>query len=164
MKLNKELIKQGVKNQFITILHMIIFNIISFVTLEATYIGTKPTGNIVISKGGLLGMTEYKVNLFFAIFFLILFLFLFTIFYTKFFKKDLKKQMKNHWSFILLFFLISVIFCLVEFAIIVITSFIATGMFGVATNYPNNVCIGVLLCIVGYIVIDSIKELIQKNN
>lgn len=47
MKLNKKLVKQGLKNQFITILHMIIFNIISFIVFLASYIGTNPTGNTV---------------------------------------------------------------------------------------------------------------------
>lgn len=98
MKLNRELLREELKNQVIIIIHMIIFNIISFIILYASNIGTKPTGNIVSSY--FFAIREYKANLFFVIFFWIIFLLAFSIFYSKFLKKDFKKQIKIHWSFI----------------------------------------------------------------
>lgn len=156
-----ELVKKGLKNQIITIIHMIIFNIISFALLYASNIGTEPTGNTVSSS--FFAIREYKTNLFFVIFFWIIFLLAFSIFYTKFLKKDFKKQMKIHWSFILLFFIVSVIFILVEFAIWIITILMTTGLFSETTNYPDPILYIVLTYIIGYILIDIIREIKMKK-
>ncbi len=162
MKLNIELVKKGLKNQMITIKHMIIFNIISFILLYASNIGTEPTGNTV-RYSVKYDLQEYKANLFFVIFFWIIFLLAFSIFYTKFLKKDFKKQLKIHWSFILLFCIVIVIFVLVEFTIWIITGLIAIGLFSQITNYPYPIIYIVLTYIIGYILIDIIREIKMKK-
>lgn len=162
MKLNMELVKKGLKNQMITIKHMIIFNIISFILLYASNIGTEPTGNTV-RYSVKYDLQEYKANLFFVIFFWIIFLLAFSIFYTKFLKKDFKKQLKIHWSFILLFCIVIVIFVLVEFTIWIITGLIAIGLFSQITNYPYPIIYIVLTYIIGYILIDIIREIKMKK-
>ncbi len=162
MKLNMELVKKGLKNQMITIKHMIIFNILSFILLYASNIGTEPTGNTV-RYSVKYDLQEYKANLFFVIFFWIIFLLAFSIFYTKFLKKDFKKQLKIHWSFILLFCIVIVIFVLVEFTIWIITGLIAIGLFSQITNYPYPIIYIVLTYIIGYILIDIIQEIKMKK-
>lgn len=161
MKLNKELIKQGFKNQFITILHMIIFNIISFIIFWASNIGTISTGNT--DGRGFLPLAEYKCNLFLVIICWILFLTLFSIFYTKFFKRDLKKQIELHWIFVIIFLIVSVIFCLIEFIILVITQIYTTGIFSTIVNYPDSIFVLVSVYIMGYIVMDFIREKMNKK-
>ncbi len=162
MKLTKKLVKKGLKNQIITIMHMIIFNVVSFIIFYASNIGTEPTGKAV--SPGLMPLREYKVNLYFVIFSWIIFLLAFSIFYTKFLKKDFKKQVKIHWSFILLFFIVSVIFVLVELAIFIIMEFMATrDFYSSITNYPDFILYIVLAYIIGYILIDIIREIIIKK-
>ena len=80
MKLNKELVKKGLKNQLISIGYMLVFNIISFILFWISYIGTKSIGNV---SSSFLAIEGYKANLFFVIFAWILFLISFSIFYTK---------------------------------------------------------------------------------
>ena len=160
MKLNKDLVKKGFKNQLIAICHMIIFNIISFVVFLLTNIGTKPTGNI--SAGGFFGITEYRTNLFFVVFFWIIFLVLFSIFYTKLFKKDLKKQIQVHWLFVLFFGIVSVIFCFVEVILWLISLILNIGIFSTIVNFPDIIYFLVLAYIIGYIVIDIIREIKKK--
>lgn len=162
MKLKKEIIKKGFKNQLISICHMIIFNIISFVVFGLTNIGTKPTGNIRTSS--FFGITEYRTNLFSVVFFWIVFLVLFSIFYTKFLKKDLKKQMELHWFFVLLFGIVSVIFCFVEVALLLISIILNIGIFSTIVNFPDVIYILVLAYIIGYIVIDIIREINRKGS
>ena len=162
MKLNKELVKKGLKNQLISIGHMITFNIISFVIFGLSNIGTKPTGNI---SGSFFAIREYKANLFLVVFCWVLFLILFSIFYTKFLKKDFKKQLNLHWLFATLFSIIFVIFCCIEAIILLITNILATGIFSTISNYPNIIYVLAIIYIIGYIVIDLIlaKSVIVKN-
>ena len=161
MKLNKELVKKGFKNQLVSIGHMIIFNIISFILFMISNLGTKSIGNVSSSFFAIEG---YKVNLFFVIFAWILFLIFFSIFYTKFFKKDLKKQLELHWLFVFIFGIVSVIFCFVEFIILVISLILNIGIFSTIVNFPDIIYVLVLAYIVGYIVIDIIKEIKKKRS
>ena len=64
MKINKELVKKGFKNQLLSIGHMIIFNIISFILFMISNIGTKSIGNV---SSSFLAIEGYKSNLFFVI-------------------------------------------------------------------------------------------------
>jgi len=161
MKLSKELIKKGFKNQLVSIGHMIVFNIISFILFMISNIGTKSIGNVSSSFFVIEG---YKVNLFFVIFACILFLIFFSIFYTKFFKKDLKKQLELHWLFVFIFGIVSVIFCFVEVIILVISLILNIGIFSTIVNFPDIIYVLVLAYIVGYIVIDIIKEIKKKRS
>ena len=160
MKINKEIVKNGLKNQFITVFHMLVFNIISFIVLDLANIGTKPTGKV---NRYLFATTEYRANYWCVVFFWMLLMILFSIFYTKFFKVDLKKQIHTHWCFVILFFIITIIFCFIEFAIWIITLFRATGMFSTTINYPNYIQRIALVYIVGYIVIDFLYEVIKRS-
>ena len=154
MKINKETIQKGFKNQFITVLHMIVFNIISFVVLSLANIGTKPTGKIY---NGVIARGEYKANYWCVIFFWVLLMILFSIFYKKFLKVDLKKQIHTHWCFVIMFFITTIFFCLIEFAILIITLLMVAG-FGIISNYPNFIPIVALVYIIGYIIVDLICE------
>ena len=161
MKLNKELVKKGFKNQLVSIGHMIVFNIISFILFMISNIGTESIGNVSSSFFAIEG---YKVNLFFVIFAWILFLIFFSIFYTKFFKKDLKKQLELHWIFVFIFGIVSVIFCFVEFIILVISLILNIGIFSTIVNFPDIIYVLVLAYIIGYIVIDIIREMKKKRS
>lgn len=106
---------------------------------------------------------EYKSNLFFVITFYIFFLILFSIFYTKFFKQGLKKQIELHWFFVVIFLMVTVIFCLVEFIIFAFTMVLTTGLFSTIVNYPDNIYMLALVYIIGYIVLDFIREKMKKK-
>ncbi len=84
------------------------------------------------------------------------------IFYTKFYKVDLKKQIHTHWCFVILFFIITIVFCFIEFAILIITALRATGLFSTTINYPNYIQIVTLVYIIGYIIVDLIYEMRKR--
>lgn len=161
MQLNKELVKKGFKNQLVSIGHMIIFNIISFILFMISNIGIKSIGNVSSSFFAIEG---YKANLFFVIFAWILFLIFFSIFYTKFLKKDFKKQLELHWFFVFIFGIVSVIFCFVEIIILVISLILNIGIFSTIVNFPDIIYVLVLAYIIGYIVIDIIREMKKKRS
>jgi len=156
MKIKKEQVKQGIKNQLLAILYMIIFNLITFAIFGASYLGAEPTGNVTGS--GLLGMEEYKINGFLAVLCWLVFFLVFVIYYAKFWKKDFKKQKEIHWGFAVCFVIVSIVFGFVEFVVIEATSMIVIGLFSKIINYPNAVALGILLAMVGYIVLDFIRE------
>jgi len=160
MKLNKELVKKGLKNQLVSIGHMLVFNIISFILFWISYIGTKSIGNVSSSFFAIEG---YKVNLFFAISSWITFLIFFSIFYKKFIKKDLKKQLEIHWVFIVIFVIVSLIFCFIEFILLLIATIFNVGIFSTVVNFPESIYVIVVAYVIGYIVIDLIREK-NKNN
>ena len=157
--MNKEILKQGFKNQFITMLHMIAFNIISFIVLNLANIGTKPTGNVYEN---IVALREYKANYWCVIFFWTVLMILFSIFYTKFFKVDLKKQMNTHWCFVILFFIMTIVFCFIELVILLITLLLATGLFSTTINYPDYIQMVALVYIIGYIIVDLIYEMRKR--
>ena len=161
MKINKELVKKGFKNQLIAVGHMITFNIISFIIFGLSNIGIKPTGNVT---GSIFAIREYKANLFLVLFCWLLFLILFSIFYTKFLKRDFKKQIALHWIFAILFLIFCAIFCFIEVIILLITHLLNTGIFSAIVNYPNIIYILELIYIIGNIVIDIIKEIKKKRS
>lgn len=160
MKLNKEFVKKGLKNQLVSIGHMLVFNIISFILFWISYIGTKPTGNIT---GQIFGIREYKVNLFFVIFCLIMFIISFSIYYTMFFKKNLKKQLEIHWIFAVLFVIVGLIFCYVELILYLLATIFNIGIFSAVVNSPESIDVIVVVYVVGYIVVDLIREIINKK-
>lgn len=161
MKLNKELVKKGFKNQLVSIAHMLVFNLISFLLFMISNIGTKSIGNVSSSFFAIEG---YKANLFFVIFAWILFLISFSIFYTKFLKKDFKKQLEVHWLFVVIFGIVSVIFCFIEFMIWLISLILNIGIFSTIVNFPDIIYVLVLAYIIGYIVIDILKEINKKRS
>lgn len=161
MKLNKELVKKGFKNQLISIGHMIVFNIISFILFMASYIGTKSTGKV--SSPSFFAIEGYKANLFFVIYAWTLFLIFFSIFYTKFFKKDLKKQLELHWIFAFIFGIVSIIFCIAEIIILLISAILNIGIFSEIVNLSDIIYVLVLAYIIGYIFIDIIMEIKKKR-
>lgn len=162
MKLNKELVKRGFKNQFETILHMLIFNLISLVLFWIENLGARLSENVWSSKGSYISMYEYNINVLLVIISWIMFLVISINFYTRFFKKDFKEQIKTHWSFTILFIVTTAIFALVEVVIYVLILVISIGIFSVRGNYPTIVPIVVLAYIMVYIVRDCIREIKQK--
>lgn len=161
MKINQKLLKTGLKNQLETILHMLVFHVISFLVFRLSHVGTKPTGHIY---GQFFAIVEYKANLFFVIFSFTLFLVLYSIFNRKFLIKNFKKQLKVHWLFVVLFSIIYIIFCIVEFVLLVITSLFSTGLFTTTLYYPNALYWLVLIYIVGYPLISILQEILNKKH
>ncbi len=160
MKINKKLLKIGLKNQLETILHMLMFHIISFVVFTLSHIGTKPTGRI---NSQFFAITEYKANLFFVIFSFSLFLVLYSIFTKKLLLKNLKKQLQLHWLFVVLFSMVFIIFCTLEFILLVITSLFSTGLFSITLLFPNALYWLVLIYLVGYPLIILLQEMLNKK-
>ena len=75
----------------------------------------------------------------------------------------MKKQLELHWLFVFIFGIVSVVFCFVEFIILVISSILNIGIFSTIVNFPDIIYVLVLAYIIGYIVIDIIKEIKKKR-
>ena len=65
--------------------------------------------------------------------------------------------------FVIIFLIVSVIFCLIEFIILVITQIYTTGIFSTIVNYPDSIFVLVSVYIMGYIVMDFIREKMNKK-
>lgn len=159
MKLNKERVKKGFKNQLVSIGHMIIFNVISVALFWLSYVGTERTGHVF---EGLFASAEYRCNMFFMIFSSVLFLIAFSIFYTKCWKKGLKKQVETHWIFVVLFIIASLIFAIIEIMLWGLVTLFKIG-FGTISNSPYVLRVLVTAYIVIYIVLEFIIGKVKKR-
>lgn len=154
MKINKEGIKLGLKNQLLAIVHMVIFNVISYLIFSLGMIGIKKDESVMFNS--LFPAYAYTCNKFLVILSWIVILVSFSIFYTKSFKKGLKKALELHWSLCLLFGMIGIIFCLVEVVIYYFVLLSSLGLTGFITNYPDFMYSIVITYILGYIILDFI--------
>lgn len=164
MKINKETVKVGLKNQLFSILHMVIFNGISYLIFSLGMIGVQRDESVRTITAPVFPADAYKCNIFLVIFSWIIFLIAFSIFYSKSFKRRFKKALELHWSLCLLFGIIGVIFCLVEVVIYYFVLLISLGLSGFITNYPDFMYIVVAIYILGYVILDFILAKRKKVN
>lgn len=164
MKINKETVKAGLKNQLFSILHMVIFNGISYLIFSLGMIGLQRDESVRTITTSVFPAYGYKCNIFLIIFSWIIFLIAFSIFYSKSFKRRFKKALELHWSLCLLFGIIGVIFCLVEVVIYYFVLLISLGLSGFITNYPDFMYIVVAIYILGYVILDFILAKRKKVN
>ena len=87
----------------------------------------------------------------------------YSIFWRKFLKKDLKKDIEIHWSCIVVFTILFILFLFIQFMIAIIVILLQIGLFGTISNVPEGVIEFVVLIIypVGYLIVDMIIEKIK---
>ena len=127
--------KNGIKIILKTILHILIFSIVSFIIFNLSFINTKRVG---ASSGSLFSTRFYEVNILIFIIFIAIFILLYTFFWQEYLKKDLKQCKENHWSFIIIFITMFCIFMILEFIIILFTLGLEIS-WGLVSNFPVDV-------------------------
>ena len=127
--------KNNVKIILKTILHILIFSIVSFIIFNLSFINTKRVG---ASSGSLFSTRFYEVNILIFIIFIAIFILLYTFFWQEYLKKDLKQCKENHWSFIIIFITMFCIFMILEFIIILFTLGLEIS-WGLVSNFPVDV-------------------------
>ena len=127
--------KTNVKIIFKTILHILIFSIVSFIIFNLSFINTKKVG---ISTGILFSKEIYEINIIIFIICIASFILLYTFFWKEYLKKDLKQCKENHWSFIIIFITMFCTSMILEFIIILFTLGLEIS-WGLVSNFPVDV-------------------------
>ena len=148
--------KNNVKIIFKTILHILIFSIVSFIIFNLSFINTKRVG---ASSGSLFSTRFYEVNILIFIIFIAIFILLYTFFWQEYLKKDLKQCKETHWSFIIIFITMFSIFMILEFIIILFTLGLEIS-WGLVSNFPVD---GIYLIIFVYQLLFPIFDIIRDK-
>ena len=127
--------KNNIKIIFKTILHILIFSIVSFIIFNLSFINTKKVG---ISTGILFSKEIYEINIIIFIICIAVFILLYTFFWQEYLKKDLKQCKETHWSFIIIFITMFSIFMILEFIIILFTLGLEIS-WELVSNFPVDV-------------------------
>lgn len=159
MSINKDKVKVGIKNQLKTILHMLIFNIITIVIIYIAYSDKKWLGTW--RSAGFLSMREWSINVYIYAICMLIFIVGYIIFWRKFLKKDLKKDIETHWGCVVTFTILFLLFLFVQFLIIATVVILQIGLFDVVINVPEFVLECMVLII--YPVVDFIVDIIMKK-
>ncbi len=149
-------LKNGIKIILKTILHILIFSIVSFIIFNLSFINTKRVG---ASSGSLFSTRFYEVNILIFIIFIAIFILLYTFFWQEYLKKDLKQCKETHWSFIIIFITMFSIFMILEFIIILFTLGLEIS-WGLVSNFPVN---GVYLIVFVYQLLFPIFDIIRDK-
>lgn len=159
MSINKDKVKIGIKNQLKTILHMLIFNMITVPIIWIAYSDKKWLGTW--RSAGFLSRREWSVNVYIYAIFMFIFIVGYIIFWRKFLKKDLKKDIETHWGCVVTFTILFLLFLFVQFVIITVVIMLQIGLFGIAINVPSLVleCMVLIICPV----VDFIVDIIMKK-
>ena len=162
MSISKDKVKIGIKNQLKTILHMLIFNMITAFTIWIAYSDKKDL-ETSRTPGGIIPLEEWSINVYIYAICIFMFIVGYSIFWRKFLKKDLKKDIEIHWSCIVVFTILFILFLFIQFMIAIIVILLQIGLFGTISNVPEGVIEFVVLIIyqVGYLIVDMIIEKIK---
>ena len=71
----------------------------------------------------------------------------------------MQKQLEIHWLFVVIFVIVSLIFCFVEFILLLIATIFNVEIFSTVVNFPENIYVIVVGYVIGYIFIDTIREI-----
>lgn len=123
--------KEGIKIIFKTILHMLIFNIISFIIFNLSFFNTKKAG---ISEG-LFSKGIYEINILIFIICISIFILSYTFFWQEYLKQDLKNLHQNNKKYIIIFIILFCIFIIIEFIAIIFTMLLKVN-WGYISNFP----------------------------
>lgn len=123
--------KEGIKIVFKTILHMLIFNIISFIIFNLSFFNTKKAG---ISEG-LFSKGIYEINILIFIICISIFILSYTFFWQEYLKQDLKNLHQNNKKYIIIFIILFCIFIIIEFIAIIFTMLLKVN-WGYISNFP----------------------------
>ncbi len=122
--------KEGIKIVFKTILHMLIFNIISFIIFNLSFFNTKKAG---ISEG-LFSKGIYEINILIFIICISIFILSYTFFWQEYLKQDLKNLHQNNKKYIIIFIILFCIFIIIEFITIIFTMLLKVN-WGYISNF-----------------------------
>lgn len=122
--------KEGIKIVFKTILHMLIFNIISFIIFNLSFFNTKKAG---ISEG-LFSKGIYEINILIFIICISIFILSYTFFWQEYLKQDLKNLHQNNKKYIIIFIILFCIFIIIEFIAIIFTMLLKVN-WGYISNF-----------------------------
>lgn len=120
--------KEGIKIIFKTILHMLIFNIISFIMFNLSFFNTEKKG---ISEG----LFIYEINILIFIICISISILSYTFFWQEYLKQDLKKLYQNDKKYIIIFIILFCIFIIIEFITIIFTMLLKVN-WGYISNFP----------------------------
>lgn len=120
--------KEGIKIIFKTILHMLIFNIISFIMFNLSFFNTEKKG---ISEG----LFIYEINILIFIICISISILSYTFFWQEYLKQDLKKLYQNDKKYIIIFIILFCIFIIIEFITIIFTMLLKVN-WGSISNFP----------------------------
>lgn len=147
--------KEGIKIIFKTILHMLIFNIISFIIFNLSFFNTKKTG---ISEG-LFSKGIYEINILIFIICISIFILSYTFFWQEYLKQDLKNLHQNNKKYIIIFIILFCIFIIIEFIAIIFTMLLKVN-WGYISNFPVE---EIYLIILIYQLIFPIIDLVRNK-
>ena len=122
--------KEGIKIIFKTILHMLIFNIISFIIFNLSFFNKKKKG---ISEG-LFSKGIYEINILIFIICISIFILSYTFFWQEYLKQDLKNLHQNNKKYIIIFIILFCIFIIIEFITIIFTMLLKVN-WGYISNF-----------------------------
>ena len=122
--------KEGIKIIFKTILHMLIFNIISFIIFNLSFFNTekKEISEGLFSKG------IYEINILIFIICISIFILSYTFFWQEYLKQDLKNLHQNNKKYIIIFIILFCIFIIIEFITIIFTMLLKVN-WGYISNF-----------------------------
>lgn len=122
--------KEGIKIIFKTILHMLIFNIISFIIFNLSFFNTekKEISEGLFSKG------IYEINILIFIICISIFILSYTFFWQEYLKQDLKNLHQSNKKYIIIFIILFCIFIIIEFITIIFTMLLKVN-WGYISNF-----------------------------
>ena len=155
--------KEGTKIIFKTILHMLIFNIISFIIFYLSYLDA--TELETTSNTGLgLSVPNYKINQYIFSSCLIFYILLYMFIWKKILKKDLISCKKIHQGYIVAFIFLFCIFIFNEFILFAFTDFMSMGLSHMVNFSYNLIIMGYIIWPVLYSILDIVYDIIKKKS
>ena len=153
---------EGVKIIFKTILHMLVFNIISFIIFNLSYFDAKKLETTSTAGFGL-SMANYNINQYIFSGCLIFYILLYMFIWNKFLKQDLTSCKKIHHGYVVTFIFLFCIFIFNEFILFTITDLIRIG-WSCIVNFPFSlIIIGYIIWPVLYSILDIVYDIIKKK-
>lgn len=150
--------KEGIKIIFKTILHMLIFNIISFIIFNLSFFNTEKTG---ISEG-LFSKGIYEINILIFIICISISILSYTFFWQEYLKQDLKKLYQNDKKYIIIFIILFFIFIIIEFITIIFTMLLKVN-WGYISNFPvEETYLIILIYQLIFPIIDLVRNKLNK--
>ena len=126
------MVKKGLTNQFMMILEMGVFNVITIILLSIAYSNTTSVGNVHGSS--FLPTSGYELNLYLYIPSMVVLVILYCIFCFIFLKRNFKVASETHWGFIILFIICIALFLMVELFIWSMAGILTIGLFSDFVN------------------------------
>ena len=122
--------KNNVKIIFKTILHILIFSIVSFIIFNLSFINSQ---KIRVSSGLFFSSGEYETNILIFIICIAVFMLAYTFFFQEYLKKDFIRCKNNNLWLVIVFIILFFLFIIAQFIIIIVTI-----LLNISTGYVSN--------------------------